>query len=156
MRNPCLYLMCVVVDVDSQECLSGKPQEENCKPFLCEECDRILKSKRNLEDHIRKIHRTCKHWAEIFENAGQLEHHKKEHTTCAICNVDMRTKYKLERHMNTHKKLLHFIRFLCIIWLCNKDHKDYFCLFVFIDRLITKLGLHTNEKIILKQRSVLG
>ena len=73
------------------------------KPFLCEEFDRILKSKRNLEDHIRKIHRTCKHCAEIFKNAGQLELHRREHTTCVICNVDMRTKYKLERHMNTHK-----------------------------------------------------
>ena len=77
---------------------------EVVKPFLCEECDKILKSKRNLEEHIRKIHRTCKHCDEIFENGSQLELHKREHTTCAICNVDMRTKYKLERHMNTHKK----------------------------------------------------
>ena len=80
-----------------------KKHGEVLKPFLCEECDKILKSKRNLEDHIRKMHRTCKHCAEIFENAGQLELHRREHTTCVICDVDMRTKYKLERHMNTHK-----------------------------------------------------
>ena len=80
-----------------------KKHGEVVKPFLCEECDKILKSKRNLEDHIKKIHRTCKHCAVSFENGNQLEIHKRQHTTCAICHVDMKTKYKLERHMLTHK-----------------------------------------------------
>ena len=80
-----------------------KKHGEVVKPFLCEECDKILKSKRNLEDHIRKIHRTCKHCAVSFENGNQLEIHKRQHTTCAICHIDMKTKYKLERHMLTHK-----------------------------------------------------
>ena len=73
------------------------------KPFMCIECNKILKSKRNLEDHIQKLHRTCKQCNTKFENGADLELQRREHTTCTICKADMKTKFKLERHMNTHK-----------------------------------------------------
>lgn len=72
------------------------------KPFLCGECDKILQSKRNLEEHVRKLHRTCKVCNLNFNSGNELTQHKKSHTTCKVCNVDMMTKYKLERHMKTH------------------------------------------------------
>ena len=72
------------------------------KPFMCSECNKILQSKRNLDEHIRKIHRTCKICKEIFVTEKELAVHKRIHTTCTVCDVDMVTKYKLERHMKTH------------------------------------------------------
>ena len=81
-----------------------KKHGEIMKPFMCKECDKILKSKRNLEDHILKSHRTCKQCSMKFENGIILEKHRKEHTTCDICKTDFKTKYKFERHMNTHTK----------------------------------------------------
>ena len=72
------------------------------KPFMCSECNKILQSKRNLEDHIRKLHKTCKICKECFKTENELMVHKKTHTICSVCNVDMMTKYKLERHMKTH------------------------------------------------------
>ena len=72
------------------------------KPFVCTDCNKILQSKRNLDEHIKKIHRTCKFCKEIFETENELVKHKRMHTTCAVCHVDMITKYKLERHVKTH------------------------------------------------------
>ena len=72
------------------------------KPFMCTDCNKILQSKRNLGEHILKIHRTCKTCKEVFLTENELGTHKKVHTTCSVCNVDMMTKYKLDRHMKTH------------------------------------------------------
>ena len=72
------------------------------KPFMCSECNKILQSKRNLEEHIRKVHRTCKICKECFKSENELMIHKKTHTVCPECNVDMMTKYKLDRHLKTH------------------------------------------------------
>ena len=72
------------------------------KPFMCSDCNKILQSKRNLDEHIRKIHRTCKICKEIFETEKELTEHKRMHTTCTVCHVDMVTKYKLERHVKMH------------------------------------------------------
>ena len=76
---------------------------EVLKPFMCNECDKILQSKRNLEDHVKKIHRICKLCNMNFDNGNDLIRHKKIHTTCSVCDVDMVTKYRLERHLKTHK-----------------------------------------------------
>ena len=70
---------------------------------MCNECDKILQSKRNLEDHVKKIHRICKLCNMNFDNGNDLIRHKKIHTTCSVCDVDMVTKYRLERHLKTHK-----------------------------------------------------
>ena len=80
-----------------------KKHDEIVKPYLCLECNKILQSKRNLEDHIQKIHRTCKPCDLKFSSGSDLEEHKKVHTTCIKCKADMKTKYKLERHMKTHE-----------------------------------------------------
>ena len=72
------------------------------KPHKCEECDKILQSKRNLEEHVKKIHRSCKACNLTFDCKSETDKHKKLHSTCNVCNVDMKTKYKLERHMKTH------------------------------------------------------
>ena len=79
-----------------------KKHGEISKPFECPECSKILRSKRNLADHIVKIHRTCKPCNETFETFEELNHHKKQHTTCSECSVDFKTKYKLDRHLKTH------------------------------------------------------
>ena len=79
-----------------------KKHGEVLKPFMCEECEKILQSKRNLEDHIVKIHRTCKLCKLKFGDKDALSEHKKTHTTCQVCSVDMKTKYKLDRHLKTH------------------------------------------------------
>ena len=68
------------------------------KPFMCIECNKILKSKRNLEDHMQKLHRSCKQWNTKFENRADLELQRREHMTCTICEANMKTKFKLERH----------------------------------------------------------
>ena len=80
-----------------------KKHGEVIKPFICTECDKILQSKRNLEDHIQKLHRTCKPCNKMFLNGAALEEHKREHTTCGVCKMYLKTKYKLERHMKTHE-----------------------------------------------------
>ena len=79
-----------------------KKHGEILKPFMCSECNKILKSKRNLEDHVNKLHRSCKSCSKKFENSKDLEEHRRTHTTCSICDVDMKTKYKLDRHMKSH------------------------------------------------------
>ena len=76
---------------------------EVVKPHKCNECDKILQSKRNLEDHVKKLHRTCKQCDLTFEIGADLLMHKKVHTTCSVCSIDMVTKYRLERHLKTHK-----------------------------------------------------
>ena len=72
------------------------------KPFICTECDKVLQSKRNLEEHTRKIHRTCKVCKEVFTTDNELAVHRKAHTTCPVCNIDMVTRYKMGRHLKTH------------------------------------------------------
>ena len=79
-----------------------KKHGEILKPYKCDECDKILQSKRNLEEHVIKLHRSCKACNLKFESKLKTDEHKKTHTTCNVCNVDMKTKYKLERHMKTH------------------------------------------------------
>ena len=79
-----------------------KKHGEILKPFVCTECNKILKSKRNLHDHIEKLHRTCKPCNLKFDSGIELENHRRTHTTCEVCKVDMKTKYKLERHKKTH------------------------------------------------------
>ena len=79
-----------------------KKHGEIVKPFMCDECEKILHSKRNLEEHIQKIHRTCKTCKSKSGDKDTLEKHKRSHSTCTVCGVDMKTKYKLDRHMTTH------------------------------------------------------
>jgi hypothetical protein len=79
-----------------------KKHGEILKPLMCEECNKILQSKRNLEEHITKIHRTCKICKLKFKNKEESEEHCRSHTTCSVCKVDMKTKYKMDRHMKTH------------------------------------------------------
>ena len=81
----------------------GKKHGEVIKPFMCTECSKVLQSKRNLEDHIQKMHRTCKPCDKMFVNGEELHEHKREHTTCSVCKMYLKTKYKLERHMKTHE-----------------------------------------------------
>ena len=71
--------------------------------FKCSECDQILKTKRNLENHVVTKHRTCKECKIVIESKDELDQHKKEHTTCKVCRGDFKIKSKLERHMKTHQ-----------------------------------------------------
>ena len=80
-----------------------KKHGEVLKPYKCDECDKILKSKRNLEEHVVKIQRSCKSCNLKFESKLETESHKKTHTTCNVCSVDMKTKYRLDRQMKSTK-----------------------------------------------------
>ena len=73
--------------------------------FDCPECEKKLTSKRNLENHIVNFHRTCKQCkpSKSFSTKEELISHKSIHTYCKECDTDMKTKYKLERHMKTHQ-----------------------------------------------------
>ena len=51
---------------------------------MCIECTKILQSKRNLEDHVRKRHRTRKQCNLNFEEGSELAIHKKIHATCLV------------------------------------------------------------------------
>ena len=79
-----------------------KKHGEVWKPYKCDECDKILASKRNIEVHVLKIHRSCKVCNMKFESKLETENHKKTHTTCNVCSVDMKNKYRLDRHMKIH------------------------------------------------------
>ena len=50
---------------------------------MCIECEKILQSKRNLDQHVLKVHRICKTCGEEFKSKVDLDQHKICHTTCA-------------------------------------------------------------------------
>jgi hypothetical protein len=76
-------------------------EQNNVKPHVCKECDKILTSKRNLEKHILGIHRTCNICKEVFGSMEELVVHKRMQTTCILCGGFFTNKYGLERHMKT-------------------------------------------------------
>ena len=80
-----------------------KKHGEKKKLFECSECNKILSTKRTLEDHIKKIHRTCKICGSLFDNNEEMLLHKASHTTCTLCNTFFVSKSKLERHMLSHR-----------------------------------------------------
>ena len=84
--------------------LNEKHQEAKTS-YKCDECQKQLSSKRNLDNHVLSIHRTCKQCKPnaIFNTGIELERHTEEHKTCKLCMVNMKSAYKLERHMKTHK-----------------------------------------------------
>ena len=82
--------------------MKDKHEQENL--YNCSECGKNLSSKRNFENHILTIHRTCKNCKpnKVFESTELLKQHMKSHLICNICNTTCTTKYNLERHMKTH------------------------------------------------------
>ena len=76
--------------------------------FQCNECDKILSSRRNLDKHILNTHRKCNLCKEIFEDNAVLMLHKKVHTTCDVCGGCFSTKYVLDRHIKSHELMSTF------------------------------------------------
>ena len=73
-------------------------QEKHDAPeqlFKCDNCDKILASKRNLATHVLKIHRKRKVCQHVCDYNDDLMKHKRIHTTCKICNIFYTTKSAL-------------------------------------------------------------
>lgn len=78
--------------------MTDKHKKES-KLFKCQECDKILSSVRNLENHVVAMHRNCKLCNKNVKNNEDLMFHKKDHTTCNVCGGYFTTKYGLGRHL---------------------------------------------------------
>ena len=78
-----------------------KKHEHTKSSFECTECEKPLTSKRNLDNHVVIVHRTCKQCKpnKVFMTTFELTAHASEHTTCKICGINMQSQYKLGRHI---------------------------------------------------------
>ena len=74
-----------------------KEKHDDKNSFICLECKKSLSSKRNLDNHIVNIHRTCKLCkpAKVFNSSLELSDHAWVHTICLVCHLNLKTSYKL-------------------------------------------------------------
>ena len=87
--------------------------------YNCEKCGKILKNRRNLNDHIKSVHEglkiernkyeyNCEKCGKTFNHKGNLNVHIKSFhegfrtDPCQICGKDFSNKSKLHQHMEVH------------------------------------------------------
>ena len=64
----------------------AKKHDIALKPHKCDECDKILQSKRNLTEHIKKVHRSCKTCALAFSSKADTDEHNLQGLQCGYEN----------------------------------------------------------------------
>lgn len=113
----------------------------------CHLCDRILISKRNLNDHIRNVHDnvknySCKNCDMKFPTRNHLGRHvDSKHPSretplhsCNLCEYKSHSRCNFQRHLQRHDP-------------CEKKYSCYFCGKKFRDfsRLRGHIWIHTLE-----------
>ena len=90
---------------------------KNPSPHQCKECNKVMTSKRNLQNHINIVHKKikqykCQECKAFFGVNGALQvhinsvHRKLKPHQCQECKKYFGNKYHLKLHINTvHKKL---------------------------------------------------
>ena len=92
-----LTCKCCKQEFRSQEDLALHIEAEHSKPCVCPTCDKVLTTEQRLKNHIL-THLTCTICKKVFESEIDMMTHKREHTTCNHCKVDLRTLARFKAH----------------------------------------------------------
>ena len=109
-----------------------KKHESQPISLKCGQCEEMFTTQKNLNAHIKLLHPilfvcvvrkevffdgaslaahnrthpkvfTCDECTEVFNDKTSLNNHKKIHFVCNICQRNCESKYKLNRHLKSHK-----------------------------------------------------
>lgn len=103
------FLIAHIENKHREECLERNdsiPPGSSLKvDFPCDICGKILSKQSNLTKHMKTQHKSheCDSCMESFSNKVALNEHYWIHPICNVCQKEYDTKYKLKRHMGTHK-----------------------------------------------------